>query len=86
MLFKKSTLKINLNGVNAGDSSLNQDYFKQYLLANTTCNEEWTNATLALMPTREHNGMLAALMGPFFFGSQLWVGIYNWAYYDYYFR
>ena len=41
---------------------------------------------MAIMPTREHNAMLASLLGPFYFGSDLWVGIYNWAYYDYYFR
>ena len=41
---------------------------------------------MAMMPTREHNAMLASLMGPWYSGSDFWVGIYNWAYYDYYFR
>ena len=35
------------------------------------------------MPTLEHNSMIASLLGPNRFGSDIWVGIYNWAYYDY---
>lgn len=71
--------------VNPGDSSLNTDNFDTYLNANRSCNDAWMGARMAMMPTREHNAMLASLMGPFYFGSDAWVGIYNWAYYDYYF-
>ena len=45
-----------------------------------------SGAQMALMPTRAHNSMIGSLLGPSFFGSDVWVGIYNWAYYDYYFR
>mgnify|MGYP000136662414 CR=1 FL=1 len=61
-------------------------YFKTYTAGNASCNEEWQGARMALMPTAEHNAMVAGLLGPNFFGSDVWVGIYNWASYDYYFR
>ena len=60
--------------------------FKTYFEGNQTCNEEWNGAQMAIMPSIEHNSMIAALLGPSFFGSDVWVGIYNWATYDYSFR
>jgi len=80
------------NGVHADfgykiedNNSLNTDFFKTYFDANTSCNEEWDGAGMAIMPSREHNAMIAALLGPFYFGSDAWIGIYNWAYRDSYF-
>ena len=32
-----------------------------------------------------HNSLVAALLGPNFAGEFPWIGVYNFAYYDYYF-
>ena len=59
--------------------------FKQYVAANTSCGTEWEGGMLAKLPTMEHNSLVAALLGPNFAGNFPWIGVYNWAYYDYYF-
>jgi len=59
--------------------------FKQYASANSTCNSEWSGGMLAKLPTIEHNQLVASLLGPNFAGNFPWIGIYNYAYYDYYF-
>ena len=59
---------------------------ENYAQANQSCNDEWSGARMAIMPTRQHNAMIASLLGPFYFGSDAWVGIYNYATYDYFFR
>ena len=41
--------------------------------------------TLAKVPTVEHNQLVAALLGPSFAGEFPWIGVYNWALFDYYF-
>ena len=41
---------------------------------------------MAIMPTIEHNSLVASLLGPNRIGDDVWVGIFNWAYYDYTFR
>ena len=71
---------------NADDSSLNRDDFQSYPIANNSCNADWDGAQMAILPTIQHNSMIASLLGPFYFGSDVWIGVYNWAYYDYYFR
>ena len=87
-------------------SSLDTNDFVTYTEGNLTCGAEWPGAQMAILPTTEHNSILAALMGtgdifrikvyykncmppiigPYYFGSDAWIGIYNYAYYDYYFR
>ena len=62
-----------------------ESLFKHYTLANSTCNSEWSGGMLAKLPTMEHNQLVASLLGPNFAGHFTWIGVYNWAYYDYYF-
>ena len=40
---------------------------------------------IAKVPTQEHNNIVAALLGPNFAGESPWIGVYNFAHYDYYF-
>merc|ERR1719370_2024212 len=67
------------------ESIWDHENFKQYVAANTSCSEDWAGATLAKIPTMEHNALVASLLGPSFAGEFPWVGIYNFANYDYYF-
>ena len=38
-----------------------------------------------MLPSIEHNMLVASLLGYPYGGHNPWVGIYNYAYYDYYF-
>lgn len=69
------------DGNDAAETSL----FKNYNEGNSSCNSEWIGARMAILPSIQHNAMIAALLGPAYFGSDVWIGIYSWAYYDYYF-
>ena len=69
-----------------GGDTYNKENFLTFLAANSTCNNEWQGAQLAIMPSAQHNAFVSSLMGPYQGGENPWVGIYNWAQYDYYFR
>ena len=83
LTYKKRRHCYLLKGYN--ENIWNQDDFQIFTTANTTCASEWPGAMLAKVPTIEHNQLVAALLGPSFAGEFPWIGIYNWAYYDYYF-
>ena len=65
----------------------NRDGFLKGSDANSSCATlgEWPGATLAMIPSIEHNMMAAALLGYPYGGENPWVGIHNYAYVDYYF-
>ena len=65
----------------------NQDGFHWWNTANTTCSTDgaWPGSSLAMLPSIEHNMLVASLLGYPYGGHNPWVGIYNYAYYDYYF-
>ena len=44
-------------------SSLDTNDFVTYTEGNLTCGAEWPGAQMAILPTTEHNSILAALMG-----------------------
>ena len=46
---------------------------------------DWPGSRMAILPSMEHNQLLASLMGPGRYHNDIWIGIYNHAYYDYYF-
>lgn len=78
--YKEFGLRVDDNG------AMDTNFFTTYLAGNTSCNNEWDGARMAMMPSRAHNSMVASLLGPSLFGSDVWVGIYSWGSYDYYFR
>ena len=65
---------------------------KTYTMANSTCwnantpEADWPQARMAILPTLQHSNLIASLLGPGRFQYNPWIGIYNHAYYDYYFR
>lgn len=65
----------------------NRDGFHWWNTANTTCSTDgdWPGSSLAMLPSIEHNMLVASLLGYPYGGHNPWVGIYNYAYYDYYF-
>jgi len=38
---------------------------------------------MAIIPTIQHNALVASLLGPNRYGEDVYIGVYNWAYYDY---
>ena len=44
-------------------SSLDTNDFVTYTEGNLTCAAEWPGAQMAILPTPEHNSMMAALLG-----------------------
>ena len=67
--------------------------YKTYTMANNSCwagniqgESDWPQSRMAILPTLQHSNMIASLLGPGRYQSDVWIGIYNHAYYDYYFR
>ena len=57
---------------------------------NTSCwagteGTDWPESRMAILPTLQHNNLVASLLGPGRYFSDVWIGVYNHAYYDYYF-
>ena len=69
-----------------GGSGFDPAGFKKWNDANTKCNEDWEGASLAMVPTSEHNSLVASLLGPWFFGADPFIGVFGHSYYDMYFR
>ena len=46
----------------------------------------FSESRMAILPTLQHNNLLASLLGPGRYQQDIWIGVYNHAYYDYYFR
>ena len=66
---------------------------KTYIAANASCwngnipgESDWPQSRMAILPTLQHSNLIASLLGPGRFQDDVWIGVYNHAYYDYYFR
>lgn len=57
--------------------------FKNFADANASCNAEWAGATLARVPTSQHNSVVASLLGPLKSGYSPWIGISTFTYAEY---
>ena len=78
------------------DSGFDTDGHLDYIRGNSSCwagtggddsgMPNWPQSRMAILPTIQHNYLLAALMGPGMYHDDLWIGVTNYAYYDYYFR
>jgi hypothetical protein len=63
-----------------------ESQYKTYDQANAECNNLWSGSTLAMLPSPQHNAMVAALLGPHTAGGKSpWVGIKSFAQNEYYF-
>ena len=66
-----------------------KDGFRYALDANNTCfagnNADWPGSTLAIMPSIQHNELVTSLLSWPYGGNNPWIGLYNYATYDYYF-
>lgn len=78
--YKEFGLRVDDNG------AMDTSFFKTYPEGNISCSLEWDGARMAIMPSRSHNALVAALLGPSLFGSDVWVGIYSRGTYDLHFR
>ena len=57
--------------------------FKNFANANLSCKAEWEGATLARVPTSQHNAVVASLLGPLKAGYAPWIGISTFTYAEY---
>ena len=66
---------------------------KTYTAANSSCwagnvpgESDWPQSRMAILPTLRHSNLIASLLGPGRYQDDVWIGIYNHANNDYYFR
>ena len=66
---------------------------KTYTAANSSCwagnvpgESDWPQSRMAILPTLQHSNLIASLLGPGRYQDDVWIGIYNHANNDYYFR
>ena len=67
------------------DPGFETDGHMTYNQGNNSCNADWTGARMAILPSIQHNHLLASLLGPGRYHSDIWIGVYNHAHSDYYF-
>ena len=67
------------------DPGFGTDGHMTYNQGNNSCSADWAGARMAILPSIQHNHLLAALLGPGRYHNDIWIGVYNWAHSDYYF-
>ena len=76
------------------DSGFDTDKHQTYTAGNSSCwqgtgdginTPDWPGSRMAILPTIQHNHLVSSLLGPGIYHDDIWIGVTNYAYYDYYF-